>query len=123
MLLYNASYYLPLGGYSAGPRFLILLLPFLAFPLADAWRRWRTVTLLVAAVSAFWMISATLAGPNLPDVESPNLWLTRIADGNHLTDSILIGGRSGTALSLVPLLTALLLAAGGWGFAARRLRR
>ena len=106
MLLYNASYYLPFGGFSAGPRFLILLLPFLAFPLADAWLRWRTVTLLVAAVSAFWMISATLAGPNLPDVDSPNLWLIRIADSDHLTESILIGGRSGAALFLVPALAA-----------------
>jgi hypothetical protein len=123
MLLYNASYYLPFGGFSAGPRFLVLLLPFLAFPLADAWLRWRTVTLIVAAVSAFWMISATLAGPNLPDVDSPNLWLTRIADGDHLTDSILIGGRSGAAVSLVPVLAAVLLATGLADFAVRRLRR
>jgi hypothetical protein len=123
MLLYNASYYLPLGGYTAGPRFLILLLPFLAFPLADAWLRWRTVTLVVAAVSAFWMIAATIAGPNLPDVESPDLWLTRIADGDHLTDSILIGGRSGAAVSLIPVMAALLLAGGIVGFSARRLRR
>lgn len=123
MLLYNASYYLPFGGYSAGPRFLILLLPFLAFPLADAWLRWRTVTLIVAAVSAFWMISATLAGPNLPDVDSPNLWLTRIADGDHLTESILVGGRTGAAVSLVPMLAAVLLAAGLADFTVRRLRR
>ncbi len=123
MLVYNASYYLPLGGFSAGPRFLILLLPFLALPLADAYLRWRTVTLLVAAVSAFWMIAATLAGPNLPDVDSPNLWLIRIADGHHLTDSILIGGRSGAALSLIPALAAVLLAAGGFHFVLRRVRR
>jgi hypothetical protein len=122
MLLYNASYYLPFGGFSAGPRFLVLLLPFLAFPLADAWLRWRTVTLIVAAVSAFWMISATLAGPNLPEVDSPNLWLTRIADGNHLTDSILIGGRTGAAVSLVPALAAILLAAGVVDFAVQSAR-
>lgn len=123
MLLYNASYYLPFGGFSAGPRFLILLLPFLAFPLADAWLRWRTATLIVAAVSAFWMISATLAGPNLPDVDSPSLWLARIADGDHLTDSIFIGGRSGAAVSLVPALAAILLAAGVVDFVIRRMRR
>ncbi len=123
MLVYNASYYLPFGGFSAGPRFLILLLPFLAFPLADAWLRWRTITLLVAAASAFWMISATLAGPNLPDVDSPDLWLTRIADDNHMTESILIGGWSGAALFLVPAIAAVLLAAGVVDVAARRLRR
>jgi hypothetical protein len=123
MLLYNASYYLPFGGFSAGPRFLILLLPFLAFPLADAWLRWRTITLLVAAVSAFWMISATLAGPNLADVDSPGLWLTRIVDDNHMTESILTGGWSGAALFLVPTIAAILLAAGVVHVAARRLRR
>jgi hypothetical protein len=123
MLLYNASYYLPFGGFSAGPRFLILLLPFLAFPLADAWLRWRAITLLVAAVSAFWMISATLAGPNLPEVDSPDLWLTRIADDDHMTESIAIGGWSGAALFLVPVIAAVLLAAGVADVAARRLRR
>jgi hypothetical protein len=123
MLVYNASYYLPFGGFSAGPRFLILLLPFLALPLADAWLRWRTITLVVAAVSAFWMISATLAGPNLPDVDSPDLWLTRIADDNHMTESILIGGWSGAALFLVPAIAAILLAAGIVDIAIQRLRR
>jgi hypothetical protein len=119
MLLYNASYYLPFGGFSAGPRFLILLLPFLAFPLADVWLRWRTVTLVVAAVSAFWMISATLAGPNLPDVDSPNLWLARLAHDDHLTESIVIGGWSGAALFLAPVSAAILLAAGVAGLADR----
>jgi hypothetical protein len=123
MLLYNASYYLPFGGFSAGPRFLILLLPFLAFPLADAWLRWRTVTLLVAAVSAFWMIAATLGGPNLPDLDSPNLWLTRLAENNHMTESIFIGGWSGATLFLVPVAAAILLAAGVGEYAVRRLRR
>jgi len=123
MLLYNASYYLPFGGWSPGPRFLVLLLPFLAFPLADAWLRWRTVTLVVAAVSAFWMISATLAGPLLPDTELPNVWLTRIANGDNLTDSILVGGWGGAAVFLVPTLAAVLLAAGVVDLAVRRSRR
>lgn len=122
MLLYNASYYLPFGGWSPGPRFLVLLLPFLAFPLADAWLRWRRVTLIVGGTSAFWMISATLAGPLLPDTELPNLWLTRIVDGNDLTDSVLVGGWGGVAVFLVPALAAILLAAGVVDFAAQRWR-
>src|SRR6202043_2544230 len=33
---YNSGYYLPFGGGSAGPRFLITMLPFLAVPLGIA---------------------------------------------------------------------------------------
>jgi hypothetical protein len=113
MLLYNASYYYPFGGWSPGPRFLVLLLPFLAFPLADAWLRWRRVTLVVAAISAFWMISATLAGPLLPDFERPTLWLTLIMDGETRAGSIIGDGWGGTALFLAPVLAAVLVAARG----------
>jgi hypothetical protein len=122
MLLYNASYSYPFGGWSPGPRFLVLLLPFLAFPLADAWLRWRNVTLVVAGISAFWMISATIAGPLLPDFERPTLWLTRIMDGDNLAGSILVDGRSGTAVFLALALVAVLLAAGTVDFAVRRWR-
>ena len=122
MLLYNASYYYPFGGWSPGPRFLVLLLPFLAFPLADAWLRWRKVTLVVAGISAFWMISATVAGPLLPDYERPDLWLRRIMNGDDLAGSILVDGRSGTAVFLALALAAVLLAAGAVDLAVRRWR-
>ncbi len=122
MLLYNASYYYPFGGWSPGPRFLVLLLPFLAFPLADAWLRWRIVTLIVAGISAFWMISATVAGPLLPDYERPHLWLTRIVDGDNLAGSILVDGRGGEAVFLALVFAAVLLAAGVVDLALRRSR-
>jgi hypothetical protein len=122
MLLYNASYYYPFGGWSPGPRFLVLLLPFLAFPLADAWLRWRSVTLIVAGISAFWMISATVAGPLLPDYERPNLWLTRIMDGETLAGSILVDGWGGTAVFLALALAAVLVASGAVEVAVRRWR-
>ena len=122
MLLYNASYAYPFGGWSPGPRFLVLLLPFLAFPLADAWLRWRTVTLVVAGISAFWMIAATLARPLLPDYERPSVWLTRIVDGDDLAGSILITGRGGIAVFLALVFASILLAAGAVDAAVRRWR-
>jgi hypothetical protein len=112
MLLYNASYYLPFGGNTPGPRFLVLLLPFLGLPLADAWLRWRVPTLIVAAVSAFWMVSATIAGPLLPGDESPMLWLSRISDGTGLSGSVFAAGWGGAAFFLVPAAVAVLLASG-----------
>ena len=36
---YNSGYYLPFGGGFMGPRFLITMLPFLAFPLGIALKR------------------------------------------------------------------------------------
>ncbi len=100
----------------------LLLLPFLAFPLADAWLRWRKVTLVVAGISAFWMISATVAGRLLPDYERPSLWLRRIVNGDDLAGSILVDGRSGAAVFLALALAAVLLAAGAVDFAVRRWR-
>ena len=122
MLLYNASYQYPFGGWSPGPRFMVLLLPFLAFPLADAWLRWRSLTLIVAGISAFWMIAATLARPLLPDYERPSLWLARIVDGDDLAGSILITGRGGIAVFLALALASILLAAGAVDFAVGRRR-
>jgi hypothetical protein len=120
MLLYNASYAYPFGGWSPGPRFLVLLLPFLALPLADAWLRWRKVTLVVAGISAFWMVTATLAGPLLPDYERPTLWLERLWDGRDLANSAFVDGRAGTAVFLALVLASVLVAAGVAQLAARR---
>ena len=120
MLLYNASYAYPFGGGSPGPRFLVLLLPFLAFPLADAWLRWRAVTLVLAAISAFWMVVATIAGPLLLDYERPSVWLRRIADGDGLADSVVVQGRLGIAVFAALVLAAVGLAIGTTDRAARR---
>jgi hypothetical protein len=90
-LLYNASYYLPLGGHVPGPRFLVPLLPFLALPLAAALARWPLVTLVTGAVSAFWMAAATVAGALLPPDRSPTTWISEIVHGGDLAGTILGG--------------------------------
>jgi hypothetical protein len=56
-LLLNAGYFLPYGGGSPGPRFLVPALPFLALGLAPAFARWRVLTSVAAAIS----IAATTA--------------------------------------------------------------
>jgi hypothetical protein len=62
-LAYNSGYYLPFGGGSPGPRFLIPILPFLAVPLALAFRRYPAVTLALAVPSTVLMMVATTTQP------------------------------------------------------------
>jgi hypothetical protein len=108
-LTYNAAYYLPFGGSTPGPRFLIPLLPFLALPLAVALRERPRSTVALAAVSAFWMLLATVTRPLLPADETPLLWL-RILRSKELPSSIFGGEWLALLPFAVPVLVAVVLA-------------
>ena len=119
-LMYNAAYYLPFGGSTPGPRFLIPLLPFLALPLAVALQERPRTTLSLAAVSAFWMVLATLTRPLLPAGETPLLWL-RILRSKQLPSSILGGEWLALLPFALPILASVVLAfAASPYFVARR---
>jgi len=60
---YNSGYYLPFGGGSVGPRFLDTTLPFLAFPIALALKRFPGPTIALAAISIVTMTIATVTHP------------------------------------------------------------
>src|SRR4051812_1062060 len=62
-LLYNSGYWLPYGGGTPGPRFLMPLVPFLALPLALAYKRFPVTTFALAVPSALFMLTATLTFP------------------------------------------------------------
>jgi hypothetical protein len=62
-LVYNSGYYLPFGGGSPGPRFLIAMMPFLAVPLALAFRRFPAVTIALAVPSIVLTVVATATHP------------------------------------------------------------
>jgi hypothetical protein len=62
-LAYNSGYYLPFGGGFMGPRFLDTLLPFLAFPIALALKRFPGPTVALAAVSITTTVIATITHP------------------------------------------------------------
>jgi hypothetical protein len=64
-LLYDAGYYLPFGGFNAGPRFLVPMLPFLALGLAAAWRAYPGPTLALACASVAVTTVSILADPML----------------------------------------------------------
>ncbi len=59
-ILINTSYFLPYGGLSPGPRFLVPALPFLAVGLAPAFRARPRLTSLAAAVSIVPVTALTL---------------------------------------------------------------
>ena len=69
----NCGYYLPYGGISPGPRFLIPALPFLAVGLASAFARYPRLSALLAAVSVVAMTAVTLTwSTSQPD--RPLIW-------------------------------------------------
>ena len=75
--VYNSGYYLPFGGGAPGPRFLITVLPFLAFPIALALRRFPGPTLALAGASiAAWTI-VTITHP-LVGYENETVVWTRL---------------------------------------------
>jgi hypothetical protein len=107
--LYNAGYWLPLGGGSPGPRFLIPMLPFLALGLAVAWRRWPSQTLALAVPSAVFMLAGALTHPLIGD-EGTATWAVRLADGELEYTVLTALGVHEAWLAIVPVLAALALA-------------
>ncbi len=60
---YNSGYYLPFGGGSMGPRFLITMVPFVGFPIALALRRLPGPTVALAGASIAVAVVATITHP------------------------------------------------------------
>ena len=80
-LVYNAAYYQPFGGFPPGPRFLVPLLPFLALPIAAAWRALPSTAtaLALASLTVTWV--ALVAEP-LAGSEDAGTWFHRLGTGD-----------------------------------------
>ncbi len=107
-LLYNAAYWLPFGGFFAGPRFLVPLLPFLAVPVAAAWRALPLTTLALALASVVVTTVSLLAEP-LVKAGGAGTWFHRLERG-YVTQTLFrwqlgIGGFPG-AIPVVLLIAA-----------------
>ena len=61
--IYDTGYWLPFGGGTPGPRFLIPTLPFIALGFAEAWRRIPATTLVLSACGFVVMTTALLTYP------------------------------------------------------------
>jgi hypothetical protein len=92
-----------------GPRFLIPALPFLALPLAYAFRRWTIPVAGLAAISIGAMTVATSAEPLLSNQDT-RLWTDRIGAGNFTQTVVsLTGGGHGWA-AILPFYALVLVA-------------
>jgi hypothetical protein len=80
-LVFNACFYLPFGGWTPGPRYMIDALPFLALPLAAALRRVPLLTVALGAISAVTMFVATVTVPLLPASVPTSTWWDHFAHG------------------------------------------
>ncbi|HTA13214.1 MAG TPA: hypothetical protein VK765_07315, partial [Solirubrobacteraceae bacterium] len=78
---YNSGYYLPFGGGSVGPRFLITMLPFLAFPIALSLKRFPGPTIALAAISITTMVIATITHPLVGYENETVTWMRFLSKG------------------------------------------
>ncbi|CAN5564256.1 hypothetical protein BH20ACT15_BH20ACT15_04560 [soil metagenome] len=113
--LYNVSYWLPYGGGTPGPRFLIPALPFMALGLAAAYRRLPAITLSLAIPSFVFMGAAAISFPLIGDQGSGE-WGDFIEDG-HLEHTLL--SAFGVRNPWVAIAPVVLLAFAAIFFAAR----
>jgi len=108
--VYNAGYWLPLGGGSPGPRFLIPILPFLALGLAVAWRRWPAVTLALTAISATTMVAATMSNPMI-GVNDPGAWVQRMVEFGTFQHTLLdLAGVAHGLVAIAPFVIGIVVA-------------
>jgi hypothetical protein len=106
--LFSSAFYSPFGGFSPGPRYLVVVLPFLAVPLALVFRAAPLVTGALALVSATSMAMLTASHP-LAGYDGR--WADRLADGDvPLTAASLVGVTGWYAIA--PFFAAVVLA--GW---------
>jgi len=80
-LTYNSGYFLPFGGSFMGPRFLATMVPFLAFPLAIAFKRWPGPTIALAAASITCTLLATIAHPLIGYETQTVSWMRHLLRG------------------------------------------
>jgi hypothetical protein len=78
---YNSGYYLPFGGGFMGPRFLTTMLPFLAFPIAIAFKRYPGPTIALAAVSITTTVIATITHPLVGYENEVVVWTRFLGQG------------------------------------------
>jgi hypothetical protein len=104
--IYNSGYWLPFGGGTPGPRFLIPAMPFLALGLAPAYRRFPALTLGFAIPSAMFMLIGTLTYPLLGR-QGVGTWADWLVQGNLEHTVLTAFGVTNAWLAIAPFLAAI----------------
>jgi hypothetical protein len=107
--IYNSGYWLPYGGGTPGPRFLIPALPFVAIGLAYAYRRLPALTLGLTVPSALFMVVGTLTYP-LIGKQGIGTWADWLVQGRLEHTVLTMLGVTNAWLALAPFFAAVLIA-------------
>jgi hypothetical protein len=107
--IYNAGYWLPFGGGTPGPRFLIPALPFLAIGLAFAYKRLPALTLGLAIPSALLMLIGSITYP-LIGRQGIGTWADWLMEGKLEHTVLSAFGVTNAWLAIAPLAAAVLTA-------------
>ncbi|HEX4108834.1 MAG TPA: hypothetical protein VHX88_11905 [Solirubrobacteraceae bacterium] len=81
-LIYDSGYYLPYGGGTPGPRFLITSLPFLGLPIAVAFKRFPGPTLGLAVAGGVCYVLATMTHPLIGYETEAFKWMQLLRQGS-----------------------------------------
>jgi hypothetical protein len=107
--LYNSGYWLPFGGGTPGPRFLIPALPFVAIGFAYAYKRLPALTLGLAIPSALMMVAGTLTYPLLGK-QGTGTWADWLMEGRLEHTVLSAFGVTNAWLAVAPFAAAVLTA-------------
>ena len=107
--IYNAGYWLPFGGGTPGPRFLIPALPFLAIGLAFAYRRLPALTLGLAIPSALFMVVGSMTYP-LIGKQGTGTWADWLVEGKLEHTVLTAFGVTNAWLAAAPFAAAVVTA-------------
>ena len=104
--IYNSGYWLPFGGGTPGPRFLIPALPFVAIGLAYAYKRLPALTLGLAIPSTLMMLVGTLTYPLLGR-QGVGTWADWLMQGRLEHTVLTAFGVTNAWLAIAPFVAAI----------------
>ncbi len=107
--LYNTGYWLPFGGGTPGPRFLIPILPFIALGFAEAWRRIPATTLVLSSCGFVVMTAALITYP-MVGAGNTSQWQERALDNTFQHTVLTALGAGDGWPTMIPLLAVFIAA-------------